>query len=164
MNLCSSPWMNAAYAAWGCVLAKSARRSISWHHLEIFFSAYALWNDSLPMAAPRCLFPSDVTLMLVPANRSAACCRRASSLMMSHDFLLLTKYPNLSPSLTMQSHHSRSLCRLPAPVASSASQTWLTSGVVMRKGFGVGWFLDYIGGHLGCRPALNLLAILFRLC
>ncbi len=65
------PWVKAAYAAWGCVLAM-VERQWTWTHSYTFLVTYSSTNNLFPMAAPKCLFPFMVIPMPVVSKVSIA--------------------------------------------------------------------------------------------
>ena len=71
-------------------MAKSASLVTSLTHSSTLSPSYSSRNDLDPRAAPKCLWPSVVTLIAVSLNTSLAACSR-SGLMINQHFLALGK-------------------------------------------------------------------------
>ena len=71
-------------------MVKSASLVTWLTHLSTFSPTYSLENDLDPRAAPKCLWPSMMTLIAVSLNTSLAACSR-SGLMINQHFLALGK-------------------------------------------------------------------------
>ena len=71
-------------------MAKAASLVTSLTHSCTFLPTYSSRNDLDPRAAPKCLWPSMVTLTAVSLNNSLAACSR-SGLMINQHFLALGK-------------------------------------------------------------------------
>ena len=71
-------------------MAKSASLVTSLTHICLLSRQYSSRDDLDPRAAPKCLWPSMVTLIAVSLNTSLAACSR-SGLMINQHFLALGK-------------------------------------------------------------------------
>ena len=123
--------MKATYAACGWVFANNTSCSMSLHHLDIFslrriygihYFRWLLLDVFFLCRWCWCWFPERFQLPAVTKHHF---------FMISHNFSLFTRYPNRAPCSIMPSHHFLRFWRVPAPVASSASQTWLMLGASM---------------------------------
>ena len=71
-------------------MVKSASLVTWLTHLSTFSPTYSLENDLDPRAAPKCLWPSMMTLIAVSLNTSLAACSR-SGLVINQHWLALGK-------------------------------------------------------------------------
>ena len=88
--------------------------------------------SGLPTGDPRTGHPSVVILTMVSSNISNAD-ERKLSLVTSHVFCGLTKYPKEGPTHDRLSHHFLRFVSFPPAEASSAYQICLSSGVSLDK-------------------------------
>ena len=109
--------MKAEYAACGWVMAMEDRCSTSRTHVATLCCTYSSTKFLVPMAAPRCLFPSVVMDTPVFLKSSVASVRLCS-LTMSHVLAGLGWYPYSGPILAMSSHQDLRSCSFP-PVCTS---------------------------------------------
>ena len=65
-SLCLYPEVKQVYTSCGAKAAISERSFISRIQVSIFSFMYSFWYISEPIAAPRCVLPLIVILMLVP--------------------------------------------------------------------------------------------------